>query len=162
MLIPQPRNPRSLKDIKAKAEFKNDKAFFDAAVTPSSVTASSVFGYGKYLFGASGTFNVAKGALSSTKVGCCTFALLDRAHAHTTHPHTYTHTHTHTHTHTPLPPLQVTVGYTEADLVVTTSIANGSDVEGSIYHVPKPDVQAGVKFSWNKNSKETGVSRGVH
>lgn len=112
-------NGGGIKDIKVKAEYKNDATFFDTAVTASSVTAASVFGYGKYFFGASGTFNISKSALTANKVS---------------------------------------VSYNESDLVISTSIANGSDVEGSVFHVPRAGIQTGVKFSWNKASKETGFA----
>lgn len=61
-------NGGGLKDIKVKAEYKNDVAFFDTAITTSSVTASNVFGYGKFLIGLSGTYNLGKKTLSATKV----------------------------------------------------------------------------------------------
>jgi voltage-dependent anion channel protein 2 len=44
------------------------------------------------------------------------------------------------------------VSYVESDLTVSSSIINGSDVEGAVYHVPNKSVAAGLKFSWNQSN----------
>jgi voltage-dependent anion channel protein 2 len=48
------------------------------------------------------------------------------------------------------------VGYAESDVIVTSSITNGSDVEGTVFHTPNSAVQAGLKFTWSKASSDTG------
>jgi len=48
------------------------------------------------------------------------------------------------------------VGYTESDVAVTSTITNGADVEGTVYHTPNSSVQAGLKFTWSKANPETG------
>lgn len=50
----------------------------------------------------------------------------------------------------------VAIGFTSDDLTVTSSITNGSDIETALYHVPKPNVQAGLKFTWSKASSDVG------
>lgn len=52
--------------------------------------------------------------------------------------------------------------YTDSDFVVTALVNNGDAVDGSIYHTPagSPGVQAGVKFSYNRTSSNTGFEVG--
>jgi len=47
-------------------------------------------------------------------------------------------------------------GYADTDVIVTSSITNGSDVEGAIFHTPNAAVQAGLRFTWTKASSDTG------
>jgi len=50
----------------------------------------------------------------------------------------------------------VGAGYSSGDIVVATSLRNGSDVEGSIYHTPRPDIKAGVSCTFVRGTGETG------
>jgi len=50
------------------------------------------------------------------------------------------------------------VGYVDRDVTLNSTITNGSDVEGSVYHTPRSNLQAGVKFAWNKNSQDTAFA----
>jgi len=47
---------------------------------------------------------------------------------------------------------KISISYVESDVIATSSITNGSEVEGSIFHVPNSRVSAGVKFSWNQSN----------
>jgi len=51
---------------------------------------------------------------------------------------------------------KVALSYNDGDVVVTSTITNGADVEGTVFHVPNGSTQAGLKFSWNKATSETG------
>eukprot|EP00045_Choanoeca_perplexa_P022655 m.10170 g.10170 ORF g.10170 m.10170 type:complete len:279 (+) comp9603_c0_seq1:52-888(+) len=44
------------------------------------------------------------------------------------------------------------VGYTDGNMSVTSSIAEGGVVEGSLYHVPSNSLKTGVQFAWNGDS----------
>jgi len=50
---------------------------------------------------------------------------------------------------------KVTVGYTEGDLTVTSSITDAGNVAATLYHTPRPAVAAGVELGWDKNSNKT-------
>lgn len=47
------------------------------------------------------------------------------------------------------------VSYTDSDIIVTSSVNGGNNVEGSIFHSPMPNVDAGVRFSYNRGSSDT-------
>lgn len=51
---------------------------------------------------------------------------------------------------------KVALSYVEKDLTVTTTITNGTNVEGSIFHVPNAFVYAGLKFNWSKLNSDVG------
>lgn len=51
---------------------------------------------------------------------------------------------------------QVALGYKDEDVIVTSTITDGADVEGTVFHVPNASTVAGLKFSWNKSKAETG------
>ena len=48
-------------------------------------------------------------------------------------------------------------GYRSGDIIATSTIKNGSDVEGSIYHAPRAGVKAGVIFNFARETAETNV-----
>lgn len=47
------------------------------------------------------------------------------------------------------------VSYVDSDIVVSSSLNSGNSVEGSIFHSPMANVDAGVRFSYNRGSNDT-------
>lgn len=47
------------------------------------------------------------------------------------------------------------VSYVDKDITLTSSVNSGNSVEGSIFHSPKSDVDAGVRFSYNRATNDT-------
>lgn len=47
------------------------------------------------------------------------------------------------------------VSFVDADMVVSSSINDKNSVTGSIFHSPKPNLDAGVRFSYNRGSNNT-------
>lgn len=56
------------------------------------------------------------------------------------------------------PALQVTLGYKEGDLTVTSSITDSGNVSAQVYHTPRIDLAAGVELGWEKGTNKTTVS----
>lgn len=50
---------------------------------------------------------------------------------------------------------KATVSYRDSDIIVTSSVNSGNSVEGSIFHSPMANVDAGVRFSYNRGSSDT-------
>lgn len=50
------------------------------------------------------------------------------------------------------------VSFTDAGMVVASSIDSKNSVQGSIFHSPKPNLDAGVKFSYNRGSNNTSFA----
>lgn len=49
----------------------------------------------------------------------------------------------------------VTVGYTEGDLAVTSTITDAGSVSATLFHTPSADLAAGVELGWNKADGST-------
>lgn len=47
------------------------------------------------------------------------------------------------------------VSYVDSDIIVSSSLNSGNSVEGSIFHSPLANVDAGVRFSYNRGSNDT-------
>lgn len=47
------------------------------------------------------------------------------------------------------------MSYRDSDIIVTSSVNSGNSVEGSIFHSPMANVDAGVRFSYNRGSSDT-------
>lgn len=112
-------NGGGLCDFKLKTGYVTSRCATNADVTAKAINAGTSVNYGRWLFGAGADFNLAKSALSGTKV---------------------------------------TVGFSEGDLQVTSSISDGSRVSGSLFHTPCSAFQGGVQFSWNRDSADTGFA----
>merc|ERR1712046_189235 len=50
------------------------------------------------------------------------------------------------------------VSFVDAGMVVSSAINSKNAVEGSIFHSPKPNLDAGVKFSYNRGSNDTSFA----
>jgi voltage-dependent anion channel protein 2 len=52
------------------------------------------------------------------------------------------------------------VSYVDSDIVISSSVNSGNSVEGSIFHSPTSDIDAGVRFSYNRGSNDTTFELG--
>lgn len=52
------------------------------------------------------------------------------------------------------------VSYVDSDIVISSSVNSGNSVEGSIFHSPTSNIDAGVRFSYNRGSNDTTFELG--
>lgn len=61
-------------------------------------------------------------------------------------------------TRTALGSYSIGAGYTSGDIVVNSTIKNGTEVEGSVYHTPRANLKAGVNFNFARGADDaTGL-----
>eukprot|EP00730_Choanoeca_flexa_P000930 TRINITY_DN10401_c0_g2_i2.p1 TRINITY_DN10401_c0_g2~~TRINITY_DN10401_c0_g2_i2.p1 ORF type:complete len:298 (+),score=76.75 TRINITY_DN10401_c0_g2_i2:60-896(+) len=103
-------NGKGLTGLKLKTGYQADKFTANTEVSQKAVVANGVFGYGKFVFGAGTSFDLAKNTATGSKFS---------------------------------------VGYTDGNMAVASSIAEGGLVEGSLFHAPSTSLETGVQFAWN-------------
>lgn len=55
----------------------------------------------------------------------------------------------------------IAAGYTAGDITVNSTIKNGTNVEGSVFHTPRANVKAGVSFGFARGTDDATVLDGV-